>query len=96
MGGLDGPDRGLSGCPLARALCPARQRQPLDRQSADLTQHLERGRVDRSAVLADWVPVIRGMVDNGVYTYAYFNNHFAGYAPESLEMFRRLWSEGAR
>ena len=50
--------------------------------------------IDRSAVLADWVPVIRGMVDNGVYVHAYFNNHFAGYAPESLEMFRRLWQEG--
>jgi uncharacterized protein YecE (DUF72 family) len=35
---------------------------------------------------------VHGMINNGVYTYSYFNNHFAGHAPESLETFRRLWS----
>ena len=62
----------------------------------ELTKTWEKTVIDRSAVLADWVPVVRGMIDNGVYVHAYFNNHFAGHAPESLEMFRRLWQEGAR
>jgi hypothetical protein len=31
------------------------------------------------------------LIFNGVYVHVYFNNHFAGHAPESLEMFRRLW-----
>jgi hypothetical protein len=34
---------------------------------------------------------IRGMVDNGVYVHAYFNNHFAGHKLESAEMFRGMW-----
>jgi uncharacterized protein YecE (DUF72 family) len=62
----------------------------------ELTKTWEKTVIDRSSVIADWVPVIRGMIDNGAYTYAYFNNHFAGHAPESLEMFRRLWQEGGR
>ena len=57
---------------------------------------LSRCLIEGSGMITDWVPVVRGMIDNGVYTYAYFNNHFAGHALESLEMFRRIWSEGER
>ncbi|MCK9463841.1 MAG: DUF72 domain-containing protein [Proteobacteria bacterium] len=60
----------------------------------ELTKTWEKTVIDRSAVIADWVPVVRGTVDNGVYVHAYFNNHFAGHAPESLELFKRLWREG--
>ncbi len=47
--------------------------------------------VDRSAELSRSVPVISALVDRGVDVYTYFNNHYAGFAPGSIDLFIREW-----
>lgn len=51
--------------------------------------------VDRSAETRLWVPTIRSLVERNLDVFVYFNNHFAGFAPGSLELFLRLWRAGA-
>lgn len=50
--------------------------------------------VDRRAETGDWARLVRQFTDEGIEAYAYFNNHFAGFAPGSIELFVELW-EGA-
>ena len=49
--------------------------------------------VDRTEQMKFWIPAIRNVVARGIPTYIYFNNHYAGYAPGSVELFARLWNE---
>jgi uncharacterized protein YecE (DUF72 family) len=49
--------------------------------------------VDRSAQMRSWIPPIRNLVAGEVPIYVYFNNHYAGYAPGSVELFAELWNE---
>jgi len=49
--------------------------------------------IDRTESMRAWVPPLRRVVDNGTRVYVYFNNHYAGYAPGSVEVFSRLFQE---
>ncbi len=51
--------------------------------------------VDRTRDMGRWIPAIRGMLDRGLTVYGYFNNHYAGYAIGSIELFREMWEAGA-
>ncbi len=51
--------------------------------------------VDRSEQMRQWLPSIKEVVARQIPTYVYFNNHYAGYAPGSIELFARLYNEGA-
>jgi uncharacterized protein YecE (DUF72 family) len=46
--------------------------------------------VDRTAELQSWVDVCQKIKKRGVTQYAYANNHYAGFAPATIEQFRRL------
>jgi uncharacterized protein YecE (DUF72 family) len=48
--------------------------------------------VDRSAELDEWSQVL-GKLKVPIYVYA--NNHYAGYSPATVEMFRNLWRKQA-
>lgn len=50
--------------------------------------------VDRRRDMARWIPAIRGILDRGVTVYGYFNNHYAGYAIGSIDLFREMWEAG--
>ncbi len=50
--------------------------------------------VDRTADMRAWISPIREIVGRGTPVYVYFNNHYAGYAPGSVELFSRLYHEG--
>jgi uncharacterized protein YecE (DUF72 family) len=52
--------------------------------------------VDRSKEMSEWIPRIRGFFNRKVPTYAYFNNHYAGHAPGSIELFLQQWMASAR
>jgi uncharacterized protein YecE (DUF72 family) len=54
--------------------------------------------VDRSKELMSWVNVCQRTIRRGVSTYVYVNNHYAGFAPATVEHFEKLWSAatGAR
>ena len=49
--------------------------------------------IDRTQQMRHWMPSIRDLVSRQVPVYVYFNNHYAGYAPGSVELFSRLWKE---
>lgn len=47
--------------------------------------------VDRSADMKRWVGALRSRAKGPVL--AYFNNHYAGFAPDSARLFRDLWDQ---
>ena len=47
--------------------------------------------LDRTEQMRLWIPPIRSLVARDIPTYVYFNNHYAGYAPGSVELFARLY-----
>ncbi len=49
--------------------------------------------VDHSDELSSWVEYCYQLRKRGVLIYAYANNHFGGYAPDTIQQFRRLWQE---
>jgi uncharacterized protein YecE (DUF72 family) len=48
--------------------------------------------LDRTAQMKPWIGPIRTQVEKQVPVYVYFNNHYAGYAPGSVELFSRLYN----
>jgi uncharacterized protein YecE (DUF72 family) len=52
--------------------------------------------VDRSRELMSWVNVCQRTVRRGVNTYVYVNNHYAGFAPKTVEQFQKLWKTADR
>jgi uncharacterized protein YecE (DUF72 family) len=46
--------------------------------------------VDRSKELMSWINVCQRAVRRGVSTYVYVNNHYAGFAPATVEQFEKL------
>jgi uncharacterized protein YecE (DUF72 family) len=46
---------------------------------------------DRTDQMKLWIPPIKDIVARQIPTYVYFNNHYAGYAPGSVELFSRLY-----
>lgn len=63
------------------------------KQMDQLTEKWDQQVVDRKDRLARWIPVIRSFRTSGVDVFGYFNNHYAGHAPATLEDFRSLWLE---
>lgn len=51
--------------------------------------------VDRTAEMREWVPLLDRLTGRVGDVYAYFNNHYAGFAPGSIELFLRTWEEMA-
>ena len=47
--------------------------------------------VDRTREMKAWVPVVRGLLSRGMTVFGYFNNHYAGHAPSSIELFAETW-----
>ncbi len=50
--------------------------------------------IDRTAELQEWMRVLKPIQRRGVTIYAYANNHYAGFAPETVRLFNQLWVEG--
>jgi len=49
--------------------------------------------VDRTSELSSWVDYCYQIRKRGVLVYAYANNHYAGHAPATIELFCKLWNE---
>ncbi|MEZ4649959.1 MAG: DUF72 domain-containing protein [Candidatus Eisenbacteria bacterium] len=50
--------------------------------------------VDREAETQAWVPAVQSLLGRNLDVFVYFNNHFAGFAPGSLDLFLRCWRDG--
>jgi uncharacterized protein YecE (DUF72 family) len=46
--------------------------------------------VDRTAEMTSWVDVCKKIQRRGVTIYGYFNNHYAGFGPASVQLFRDM------
>jgi len=46
---------------------------------------------DKTPEMSVWVNELKKITDKGVKTYAFFNNHYAGFAPGSIKQFEDLW-----
>lgn len=49
--------------------------------------------VNRARETQAWVPAIRGLLERVPLVFVYYNNHYAGFAPGSIDLLRRIWSE---
>jgi len=47
--------------------------------------------VDRHAELSEWADILGKVHKRKIQIYCYANNHYAGYGPATVEMFRDLW-----
>jgi uncharacterized protein YecE (DUF72 family) len=47
--------------------------------------------VDRSGELSEWADILGKVYKRNVPIYVFANNHYAGYSPATVEMFRNLW-----
>jgi uncharacterized protein YecE (DUF72 family) len=48
---------------------------------------------DRTGQMRAWIPPIKSLLARRIPVYVYFNNHYAGYAPGSVELFEKLFNE---
>ena len=63
-----------------------------DRQGIEkVTKTWERLRIDRTLETEDWAEVLQRLHDRGIKIYGYFNNHYGGFAPGSIELFYKTW-----
>jgi len=50
--------------------------------------------IDRAEELREWVRVLKQVQRRGVRIFAFANNHYAGFAPETVRLFNEIWVEG--
>ena len=63
-----------------------------DRQGIEeKTQHWDRIILNREHEMETWVPAIDRLLERHLRIYAYFNNHYAGFAPGSVALFHKIW-----
>ncbi len=57
------------------------------------TRSWERTIIDRTADLEEWIPLVRGLLATKTVAevWGFFNNHFAGHAPDSIRLFIERW-----
>ena len=58
----------------------------------EITDRWDRPVIDRRPTLERWIPVMRQLREQGVDVYGFFNNHFAGHAPATIDLFTKLWT----
>jgi uncharacterized protein YecE (DUF72 family) len=49
--------------------------------------------IDRTEDLREWVKVLGSAARQVDIMFAYANNHYGGHAPDTIELFRRLWTQ---
>lgn len=50
--------------------------------------------IDRTAETAEWLPIMEKFLGREQEVTVYFNNHYEGHAPDSIEKLKRLWKTG--
>jgi uncharacterized protein YecE (DUF72 family) len=55
------------------------------------TKHWDKIVVNREREMESWIPAIEKLLKPRRIVYGYFNNHYAGYAPGSIALFRAVW-----
>jgi len=55
------------------------------------TEHWDKIIIDRTREMETWIPIIRALLKRGINILGFFNNHYAGFAPGSIKLFREMW-----
>jgi hypothetical protein len=50
--------------------------------------------VDRQGDLSEWVSLLKKVQERRIMILAFANNHYAGFGPGTVDLFRRLWGDG--
>lgn len=56
------------------------------------TKRWDRILVNREREMETWVPAIEKLLARRIRVHAYFNNHYAGFAPGSIALFLEVWN----
>jgi len=59
-----------------------------------LTETWDKIVIDRSEQTAEWMPIVRDMLAREQDVSMYFNNHYEGHAPASIEKLKATWKTG--
>lgn len=63
-----------------------------DRKGIEMqTERWDKLIVDRTPEMERWVPALASLLERNLEVYGYFNNHYAGHAPGSIELLREVW-----
>lgn len=57
------------------------------------TEHWDRVIQDREREMEIWIRAIDKLLERRLRVYAFFNNHYAGFAPGSIALFRDVWKK---
>lgn len=55
------------------------------------TKHWDKVIVDRRREMETWIPEIRQLLGSKRAVFAFFNNHYSGFAPGSIQLFHEIW-----
>jgi uncharacterized protein YecE (DUF72 family) len=67
-----------------------------DRQAMEaITRKWDRLVVDRQQDTADWVAVVRQLLERHLPVYGFYNNHYAGHSPGSIALFYDIWQRSS-
>jgi uncharacterized protein YecE (DUF72 family) len=55
------------------------------------TEHWDKVIVNRQREMETWIPEIQKLMKRVRSLYAYFNNHYSGFAPGSIQLFHEVW-----
>jgi uncharacterized protein YecE (DUF72 family) len=58
-----------------------------------VTKTWDKAIVDRTREMRGWVPAVREILARNRTVFGFFNNHYAGHAPASIELFEKIWKE---
>ena len=47
--------------------------------------------IDRQGELSEWVKLLKKVQERRIMILAFANNHYAGFGPGTLELFRQIW-----
>lgn len=64
-----------------------------EQRNADVTPEWARIVIDRTEQTKDWMPMVRKFLAHSVECDIYYNNHYAGHGPASIELFFQLFSQ---
>jgi hypothetical protein len=43
--------------------------------------------------MQEWIPIIGKLLKRRIQVMGYWNNHYAGFGPGSIELFMRMWEK---
>ena len=49
--------------------------------------------LNREPEMQEWIPIIGKLLNRRIQVMGYWNNHYAGFGPGSIDLFMRMWKK---